>query len=294
MQIHDIQAFLAVVRTKNISRAAEEMYLSQSTITHRLKNLELTMGVTLLDRGRGMKNIYLTPSGKDFLQIAKRWDVLWKETEFLKKQGDHMALSFGTLESLNLSVFPSLFISLSQHIPKIRLEIHTQHTDDLYSSVERRQIDVAFVLREIFSPNIKKEPWATAPMVLLKTSNPSEAEKIMIDNNNLNADNEVYTPWSGTNFTSWHDQWWDPTCRYRINITGVNLILTLLQDVEKWAIVPMWLAQYATKLGNFSYYRLSNPPPDLICYKITHKFPKPSTQRSLLVLNEYLKNIKIS
>ncbi len=294
MQIHDIQAFLAVAHAKNMSRAAEEMYLSQSTITHRLKNLESAMGVTLLDRGRGMKNIFLTPAGEDFLQIAERWNALWKETEFLKKKGDHMALSFGTVESLNLCVFPSLVLSLSQHIPEIRLEIHTQHTDDLYSFVERRQIDVAFVLREIFSPNIKKEPWGTAPMVVLKKNNSSELGKAIIENTQFAANNEVYTPWSGANFTLWHDKWWDPACRYRIKVTGVSLIFTLLQDAKKWAIVPMWLAQYATRIGNFCYYRLSDPPPDMVCYKITHKFPKPSTQRSLAVLNEYLTNIKLS
>jgi len=294
MQLHDIQAFLAVVQAKNMSRAADELFLSQSTITHRLKNLELTIGVTLLDRGRGMKSIYLTPAGEEFLPIAERWNALWKETEFLKERGDNMALAFGTVESLNLCVFPPLFLLLSQHVPKICLEIHTQHTDDLYSFVERRQIDIAFVLREIFSPNIKKEPWKTAPMVILKNINSSESEKMMIENTKLDADNEIYTPWSGNNFTSWHDQWWDPACQYRIKVTGISLIFTLLQDIRKWAIVPMWLAQYATKLGNFSYYKLSNPPPDLICYKITHKFPRPSTKKSLLVLNKYLADIKLS
>ena len=294
MQIHDIQAFLAVVHAKNLTRAAEKLYLSQSTITYRLKNLELAMGVTLLDRGRGMKNIYLTPAGEDFLSMAERWNALWKETEFLKNQGDKLALSFGTVESLNLCVFPSLLISLSQHTPRIKLEIHTQHTDVLYSFVERRQIDIAFVLREIFSPNIEKEPWGNAPMVILKCGSPTTAGKLTISNTNLDANDEVYTPWSGANFTIWHDKWWDPTCQYRIIVTGVNLIFTLLQDAKKWAIVPMWLAQHATKHNDFSYYYLSDPPPDMICYKITHKFPKPSTQKSLSVLNKYLSQINIS
>jgi DNA-binding transcriptional LysR family regulator len=293
MQIHDIQAFLAVVQSKNMTRAAEELYLSQSTITHRLKSLEVSMGVTLLDRGRGMKNIYLTPAGEDFLPMAERWNALWKETEFLKKQGDKLSLSFGTVESLNLCVFPSLFLSLSQHTPRIKLKIHTQHTHDLYSLVERREVDIAFVLREIFSPNIKKEPWRNAPMVILKYGSTAKAKQPTISNTELDANDEVYTPWSGANFTLWHDKWWDPACQYRIIVTGVNLIFTLLQDSQKWAIVPMWLAQHATMNGSFRYYYLSDPPPDMICYKITHKFPKPSTQKSLLVLNKYLSQINI-
>jgi DNA-binding transcriptional LysR family regulator len=293
MQIYDIQAFLAVVHTKSMSRAAEALHLSQSSITHRLKNLEKSMGVTLLDRGRGMKNIYLTPSGEDFLPLAERWNALWKETEILKQQGDKLSLCFGTVESLNLCVFPDLFRKLSKHNPKIRLEIHSEHTADLYTLVERRQIDVAFVVREIFSPHVNKERWASAPMVALKTGNPAEAGKKIIENAKLDANNELYIPWRGAAFDSWHEQWWDPVCPSRIKITGINLIFTLLKNPEQWIIVPMWVAQHALTFGHFTYYRLADPPPEMVCYKITHKFPKPSTKRSLEVLDEYLKQINL-
>lgn len=293
MQIHDIQAFLAVIHNKNISRAAEELFVSQSTITHRLKNLESSMGVTLIDRGRGMKSLYLTPAGEDFLLLAERWSALWKATENLKQQGDQMALSFGSVESLNLCVFPPLFMSLEQHIPKIRLEIHTQHTTDLYTWVERRQLDMAIVLRDIFSPNINTEPWISAPMVVLKTGNPAEAGQQTIQNTTLNTNSEIYVPW-GPTFQQWHEQWWAPICPSRIKITGSTLIFTLLKNPEQWTVVPMWIAQYAKTLGTFTYYHLSDPPPEIVCYKITHKFPKPSTQRSLAVLNEYLNQVKLS
>ena len=292
MQIHDIQAFLAVVHNKSISRAAEELFLSQSTITHRLKNLELSMDVTLIDRGRGMKSLYLTPAGEDFLLLAERWSALWKATENLKQQGDKMALSFGSVESLNLCVFPPLFMLLEQHIPKIRLEIHTQHTTDLYTWVERRQVDMAIVLRDIFSPNINIEPWLTSPMVVLKSSSPTDVDGKIMQNATLDANNEIYVPW-GPTFQLWHDQWWAPICPSRIKITGPTLIFTLLKSPEQWAIVPMWLAQYATTLSTFTYYRLSDPPSEIVCYKITHKFPKPSTQRSLVVLTEYLDQVRL-
>lgn len=293
MQIHDIQAFLAIVHTKSMIRAAEALHLSQSSITHRLKSLETSMGVTLFDRGRGMKNIYLTPAGEDFLPLAERWNTLWKETELLRLQGDKLSLSIGTLESLNLYVFPPLFVNLSQHTPKIRLEIHTQHTADLYALVDRRQIDVAFVLREIFSPNIYREPWGSAPMVVLKLGDPSAAGKNLIENTQLDANHELYIPWSGNAFETWHDQWWNPLCPSRIRLTGVNLIFTLLNTPERWIVVPMWVAKYALTLGRFTYYCLTDPPPERTVYKITHKSPKPSTERSLAVFENYLKQIKL-
>jgi DNA-binding transcriptional LysR family regulator len=292
MQIHDIQSFLAVVRHKNISRAADDLFVSQSTITHRLKNLEREMGITLLDRGRGMKNINLTPSGEDFLLIAERWNSLWTETELLKLQGEQMSLSFGAVETLNLCVFPSLINRLKQRIPKIRLEIHTQHTTDLYTMVERRQVDMAIVLRDIFSQHVNSEPWIAAPMVVLKKGNHRESESKIVQNTELDATSEIYIPWSPS-FQDWHEQWWPPICPSRIQITGATLIYSLLESAQQWAIVPIWVARYAVNLGNFTYYHLSDAPSEIVCYKITHKIQKPSTQRSLAVLSEYLNQIKI-
>ena len=291
MQIHDIQAFLSVVRCRNISRAAEELFVSQTAITYRLKNLEQEMGVRLLDRGRGMKSISLTPAGDDFLSVAERWDALWKETELLKQEGDKLALNFGAVESLNLFVFPPLFTLLEEHIPKIKLEIHTQHTADLYTSLARRQIDVGFVLRDINTPNICATPWITGPMVVLKRVGLSEAKEEIIRNVALDANNEIYVPW-GPIFQVWHDQWWNPICPSRIKITGSSLVFSLLEKPQQWAIVPIWVANHATTLGNFTFYRLSDPPPEMTCYQITHKFQKSSTQRSLAVLGEYLGRIK--
>ena len=45
-----LEAFLAVARTLNISKAAEQLNLTQPTITKRLQVLESELGVALVDR----------------------------------------------------------------------------------------------------------------------------------------------------------------------------------------------------------------------------------------------------
>src|ERR671932_2476028 len=65
-----IECFLAVVRLGNLSRAAEEMYLTQPTLTARLKGLEEDLGDQLFVRtSRGMR---LTEAGKEFVPYAER------------------------------------------------------------------------------------------------------------------------------------------------------------------------------------------------------------------------------
>lgn len=50
MNFHDIQAFLAIVKYGTISKAADELYISQTAVTRRLKTLEDELGIPLLDR----------------------------------------------------------------------------------------------------------------------------------------------------------------------------------------------------------------------------------------------------
>ncbi|WP_396954175.1 LysR family transcriptional regulator [Neobacillus niacini] len=50
---------MAIVRHCSFSDAASSLYLSQSTLSHRLLLLEKSVGMTLIDRGRGIRSPYL-------------------------------------------------------------------------------------------------------------------------------------------------------------------------------------------------------------------------------------------
>ena len=282
-----IEAFLAIVRTQSLSRAAEKLHLAQSSVSHRLKILEEMMGATLIERGKGIKEVGLTPMGAEFLQLAERWHSLWLETQILKSQGPKLSLSFGAVHSLNTYVFPPLFSALSQHHPPVILGIHTLHSIPLYEEVEKGQIHVGFALREQTLPGVNVERFLTAPMVVLRMGKASDCNSKIITPNELDPNYELYIPW-GPLFQIWHDRWWNPLCLSRIKLESAQLIFTLLQHPLQWAIVPKWIAKSALNEGRFSYYQLSDPPPDIVCYKLIHKFPKPSTRQSLAILDHYL------
>ena len=60
----DIETFLMLVKTRNITKTAESLYVSQPTVSHRLKLLEEELGVPLLIRKKGYKKVELTPKGE--------------------------------------------------------------------------------------------------------------------------------------------------------------------------------------------------------------------------------------
>ena len=70
MQLYDIVTFLTIANTHSITAAAKELFISQTTATHRLKSLENELGTTLIYRKRGQRGVELTPKGEAFIPIA--------------------------------------------------------------------------------------------------------------------------------------------------------------------------------------------------------------------------------
>ena len=67
MNLTNVQTFLRVVYTNSLTQAANELYVSQPTVTARLQQLETELNTVLLRRGKGLRTIELTPQGRAFI-----------------------------------------------------------------------------------------------------------------------------------------------------------------------------------------------------------------------------------
>lgn len=294
MYILGIETFLAVARLQSLSRAAEKLYLAQSTVSHRIKVLEKEVGITLIERSKGSKQILLTKSGEEFYRLAEKWNNIWKEAKILKENGPKLSLVVGAVDSLNTFLLPQVFNSLNMHNPPITLTIRTSHSPELYEEVEKRQVDVAFVLRELIHPNVCVKKYFSAPMVLLRLAEAAgdnysnDYSSRAYHPSELDPMHELFFSW-GPNFVAWHEQWWNPLTPPRIRLDSVHILLSLLKDPRQWAIVPLWVANAASRLGNYSIHRLSENPPDYTCYKLTHKQPLSQITECLDIFEDYMK-----
>ncbi|MEL7565770.1 MAG: LysR family transcriptional regulator [Dehalobacterium sp.] len=290
MNFLGIEAFLAIVQTHNLKRAAKLLHLTQATVSYRLKTLEKEMGAVLVERSKGVQMITLTPFGENFVSIAERWNVLKRETEILQAKGAQLSLSIGGSNSLNTYVLTPLYQALCQHRPKMRLKFVTQHSIELYDTLERREIDVAFVKMERTVPNIMAAPFFVDEMVLIRRTIPENRDLEKVHPSDLNCEDEIYMNWSPS-FQAWHDRWWDPFSPSPIRVDIAGLIFSLMQDPRQWSIVPKSVANAFVKSGQFSIQQLLDQPPARVCYKITHKYPKSTISKSLAILDKYIELI---
>ncbi|HWQ62265.1 MAG TPA: LysR family transcriptional regulator, partial [Negativicutes bacterium] len=284
--------FCAVAQTLNVSRAAEHLSLAQSTVSQRLSVLEEEIGVALFERGKGVKAIRLTSAGEKFIDIAERWASLRRDILLLPME-KQFTLSVGIINSLNFYAgFPALFQALIQHRPKIRLQVVTKHSAEMYDVVERRQVEVAFTLVERIHASINVEQCYSEPMVVIRLSS-GEEPPVSIHPLDLNPDYELYAPWSQS-YQIWHDRWWNHLSFSRVWVDTAHLMLNLLHDPRQWAIVPLSVGQKAAAGGGVAISRLLEAPPARVVYKITHKRPKPATVDSLKVFDRYFKELVAS
>ncbi len=283
-----IETFLTIVRTQNISKAAQELNVAQTTISKRIKILEQEMGLRLIERGKGIKQIRLTPAGEEFHSLAERWSLIAHEAKILQAHGPKLSLVVGAVDSLNTFLLPQVYQAMNDRQPRIQLEIRTLHSIEMYTEVERRQVDVAFVLLELVHPNVNVTKCFSSPMVLLRPGS-SDSTCEVLNPADLDTAFELFMPW-GQQYRIWHDRWWDPFSLSHVKMDNAKLLLSLLKNPLQWAIVPMWIARAALSLGNFYICRLTDPPPNYTCCMLTHKHPTSQMSQCLDILGDHLQS----
>lgn len=93
MTIRQMELFVLAYERRNLTRAAEALYMTQSAVTQNLKKMEEELGVQLFERGN--RRLQPSPAGERFYQHAKRiLDEYEKTLAELASSGEQMSLYY--------------------------------------------------------------------------------------------------------------------------------------------------------------------------------------------------------
>ena len=298
MYDRSIEAFLAVASCHSMSGAADLLHVTQPAISHRIRELETHLGMILIDRMKGSRRCELTLAGETFLPTAELWGQAWRETEKIKFSVAALSLTIGCVDSVNTYLLPKFYRELITHKPPIHLQIFTMRSVELYGKVERRELDVAFVLHEQRRQNMKAAPFYREPMRIVRPSH-RKSQSHEIHAKDLDPTYELYLNW-GPSYQMWHDRIWDPSHKAQIELDTVTLIQVLMQDPRNWALVPLSTLDFFQKNKELIVQKLIPSPPDRITYMITHRFPGIAARQGIEILESlayghgFLKNQDLS
>ena len=285
MNKEHIETFLTILDTRNISTAAKKLFVSQSTISHRLNVLENELGFSLLIRSRGEKFTKLTPKGEEFIEIAKRWKSLWSETVIWKNQEAKMTLKVSSVDSLNICIFSSLYKNLIKNGNSLSIDISSRWSKTIYDLIENYDIDMGFVLSPLDYPNVIVKPLFSGRGVVISLKSSEYLETV--HPNDLNPANEILFAYI-SQYKMWRSLWWDIDKKEYSSVDTVSLLFSILDSKKQWAIVPIWIAKAFEKIHPIKISELSVTPPEYSCYQVINRHPRPSRIKSIEVFVESL------
>src|ERR1700739_3327953 len=139
-----LRSFMVVADTMSVSRAADSVGRSQSTVSQQIARLEAQIGKSLLSRRKG-RVINLTSEGSKLVQYARR--ILQLNDEAYASMSDDVLRGFVRL-GVPLDFFGRDFTSwlarFKNRHPMVGLEVEANQSENLMKRSARGEFDLAF------------------------------------------------------------------------------------------------------------------------------------------------------
>lgn len=149
VEIRHLTALAAVAEEGSFRRAAERLGYVQSAVSQQVAALERAVGKRLLERSRGPGGVRLTEAGELLLRhaaaIRARLQAARADLGALD-EGSLGTLRVGITQSVGVRILPGLMRIFTRAWPDVLIQPSEAHSDlELYASVERGELDLAFV-----------------------------------------------------------------------------------------------------------------------------------------------------
>ena len=146
MRDFDWEILATLYKTKNITKAAEMLFITQPTLTRRLQQIETELDAVLVMRNN--KGITFTPEG---VFVSEKAVEILKMIDDIKDRlsGDKYdligKLRLGAPNSFMNFVIPTLIAEFASQYPAVQIDLHTNLSHELLRDLEAGDLDVCFV-----------------------------------------------------------------------------------------------------------------------------------------------------
>jgi len=178
MDVRDLQIFLSVAKHLNYTRAAEEVNLSQPSVSVRMRELERNLGSKLFEQLG--KKVALTEAGQLLVPFATRViaGISDARQAIAELQGmERGLLRIGASTTPGMYLIPRTLANFKRLYPKIEVHLAVKDTRQIEDGVIRNEFDFGFVGGHLAGDEVDVLPWMTDHLVLVVASNHHLARK---------------------------------------------------------------------------------------------------------------------
>lgn len=153
MNIDQLKYFVSVVENKNFSIAAEECFISQSSLSKNIKSLEEGLGnIQLFDRSR--KKVVVTEAGNAFYKYAQsmleEYHTMRREMRRFSEDSREV-IHVGAIPVINDYGLTDVFHEFQNVYPNIQIQLVEDNSIPIVERFDKKLIDIAF-LRDNYLP----------------------------------------------------------------------------------------------------------------------------------------------
>ena len=184
--LHQLKVFETVARNGSFTRAAEELFITQPTVSSQVKQLTKTIGLPLFEQIG--KSLYLTDAGQELLSACQ--DIFERLDNFEMKVADLKGTKQG---QLNLAVIttakyfvPRLLGSFCEQYPGIDVALKVTNHKEIQQRMSDNKDDLYIVSNPDKDIDLKSQPFLNNPLVAVARKDHPLASKRNIDLKELN------------------------------------------------------------------------------------------------------------
>lgn len=187
MTIKQIEYLIELAQTLNFNQAAENLFISQPTLSYQIKSIEEEIGFKIFDRTK--KGVTITPAGEQFLTSLRNIQSLYRNA---LEQGQNFSAKYKEDLTIGLPIrsclllLPEAIEIFSKEFPDVNITpiFIPFHNTDLFL---RGELDMIFLLDEDAKkiPNTECIPLFESQIYLLARKDDPLAQKTIISSEDL-------------------------------------------------------------------------------------------------------------
>ena len=236
MTNQDIETFFAVLDHGTMTAAAEALYITQPSLSARLKSLEDQVGAPLFHHGKGQRRITLTDAGQHFLPLARRWQNLLSETQTFAAAEKREFLHVIAAYTANQYILPPVYQRFLERELPVNLWVESMRTDQAVSAVARGDADMAIVDGALhYDLQIEAKPLFREGFFLVVPKTVALTEPV--EATTLHVQDEILI-YGQPEILQWHNYWYGVDARPLLYTDTPQLAETLPACGKRWSIIP--------------------------------------------------------
>ena len=263
-----IEAFLAICRHKNISKAADELYITQASLSARLKALEEELGCTLLLRGKGKRELTLTTQGQSFYTLALQYRDVMQKMNAVGYAAPSERLRVSAINSVGNYLLPAVLERFASEHPHIRLTVQDMEAELACLSIISGKTDIAFSTSKVETDQIVATPFMSEPFAVICAAD--AAFPAQVTREDLPLENEVYISWSAE-YAFWRQTAFGSEEAAHIRLELMGQIGMFASMPGKWALVPCSVANHLCTYNGLRQCTPLFPIPQRSIYVLRHR-----------------------